>query len=154
MPASPSAGSRRGSTSGCTRPRSWPSSSSRRSGFKVDLQVLDWATLVQRRNKPELFDVFSTGFTFNADPALATSLQCAWPGGWCNEDKEKLLADLARETDVKKRRALIDRVQVIFYEDVGRVKLGDYFLLDVVRKDLRGFQSTPELYFWNAWLAR
>ena len=49
-------------------------------GFKVDLQVLDWATLVQRRNKPELFDVFSTGFTFNADPALATSLQCAWPG--------------------------------------------------------------------------
>ena len=123
-------------------------------GFKVDLQVLDWATLVQRRNKPELFDVFSTGFSFNADPALATSLQCAWPGGWCNEDKEKLLADLARETDVKKRRALIDRVQVIFYEDVGRVKLGDYFLLDVVRKDLRGFQSTPELYFWNAWLAR
>ena len=120
-------------------------------GFVVDLQVLDWATLVQRRNKPELFDVFSTGFTFNADPALATSLQCAWPGGWCNEDKEKLLADLARETDVKKRRALIDRVQVIFYEDVGRVKLGDYFLLDVVRKDLRGFQSTPELYFWNAW---
>jgi ABC-type transport system substrate-binding protein len=58
------------------------------------------------------------------------------------------------ETDVKKRRALIDRVQVIFYEDVGRVKLGDYFLLDMVRKDVRGFQSTPELYFWNAWLAR
>ena len=123
-------------------------------GFKVDLQVLDWATLVQRRNKPELFDVFSTGFSFNADPALATSLQCGWPGSWCNEEKEKLLADLARETDVKKRRALIDRVQVIFYEDVGRVKLGDYFLLDVVRKDLRGFHSTPELYFWNAWLAR
>jgi hypothetical protein len=34
------------------------------------------------------------------------------------------------------------------------LKLGDYFLLDVVRKDLRGFQSTPELYFWNAWLGR
>ena len=40
-------------------------------GFEVDLQVVDWATLVQRRNKPELFDVFSTGFTFDADPALA-----------------------------------------------------------------------------------
>src|SRR5205809_1272850 len=33
-------------------------------GFRVDLQVVDWATLVQRRNKPELWDVFSTGFTF------------------------------------------------------------------------------------------
>ena len=116
--------------------------------------MLDWATLVQRRNKPELFDVFSTGFTLNADPALATSLQCDWPGWWCNEEKEQLLAEIARETDPKKRKALIDRVQAVFYEDVGRVKFGDYFLLDVARKDLRGFQSTPELFFWNTWLAR
>jgi peptide/nickel transport system substrate-binding protein len=123
-------------------------------GFKVDLQVLDWATLVQRRNKPELFDVFSTGFTFTADPALATSLQCGWPGTWCPEEKDKLMAELARESDAKKRRALIDRIQAIFHEDVGRIKLGDYFLLDVIRKDVRGFRSTPELFFWNTWLAR
>ena len=123
-------------------------------GFKIDLQVLDWATLVQRRNKPELFDVFSTGFTFTADPALATALQCGWPGSWCNEEKDRLLQDLARESDAKKRKALIDRIQTIFYDDVGRIKFGDYFLLDVTRKELRGFRSTPELYFWNAWLAR
>ena len=123
-------------------------------GFKIDLQVLDWATLVQRRNKPELFDVFSTGYTFNADPALATSLQCNWPGWWCQEEKDRLLAELTRESDGKKRKALIDRVQAIYYEDVGRIKFGDYFALDAVRKEVRGFQSTPELYFWNAWLAR
>jgi peptide/nickel transport system substrate-binding protein len=123
-------------------------------GFKVDLQVLDWATLVQRRNKPELYDVFSTGFTFTADPALATAAQCNWPGWWCHEEKDRLLADLARESDPKKRRAVIDRIQTIFHEDVGRIKFGDYFLLDVVRKDVRGFRSTPELFLWNAWLAR
>jgi peptide/nickel transport system substrate-binding protein len=123
-------------------------------GLKVDLQVLDWATLVQRRNKPELYDVFSTGFTFTVDPALATSIQCNWPGWWCHEEKERLLGDLARETDPKKRRAVIDRIQAIFHEDVGRIKFGDYFLLDVVRKDVRGFRSTPELHFWNAWLTK
>ena len=84
-------------------------------GFKIDLQVLDWATLVQRRNKPELFDIFSTGFTFTADPALATSIQCNWPGWWCQEEKDRLLADLQREIDPKKRKALIDRIQTIFY---------------------------------------
>ncbi len=57
-------------------------------------------------------------------------------------------------SDPKKRKAVIDRIQTIFYEDVGRVKLGDYFALDAVRKELKGFRSTPELYFWNAWLAR
>ncbi len=123
-------------------------------GFKVDLQVVDWATLVQRRNKPELFDVFSTGFTFTADPALATSIQCNWPGWWCHEEKEKLLTEMVRETDPKKRKALIERVQAIFHEDVGRIKFGDYFSLDVTRKELRGFRAGPELYFWNTWLAR
>jgi peptide/nickel transport system substrate-binding protein len=123
-------------------------------GFVVDLQVVDWATLVQRRNKPELFDLFSTGFTFNPDPALASSLQCNWPGWWCAEEKDKLMADLARETDPKKRRAVIERLQAIFYEDVGRIKLGDYYLLQAMRKDLRGFKAGPYLYFWNAWLAK
>jgi peptide/nickel transport system substrate-binding protein len=123
-------------------------------GFKVDLQVLDWATLVQRRNKPELFDIFSTGFTFTADPALATSIQCGWPGWWCHEEKERLMADLQRESDPKKRKALIERVQAIFYEDVGRIKFGDYFQLDAIRKELKGFRSSPELYFWNAWLSK
>jgi peptide/nickel transport system substrate-binding protein len=123
-------------------------------GFKIDLQVLDWATLVQRRNKPELFDIFSTGFTFTADPALATSIQCGWPGWWCHEEKERLMADLQRESDPKKRKALIERVQAIFYEDVGRIKFGDYFQLDAIRKELKGFRSSPELYFWNAWLSK
>ncbi|HEU5324024.1 MAG TPA: ABC transporter substrate-binding protein, partial [Methylomirabilota bacterium] len=123
-------------------------------GFKVDLQVVDWATLVQRRNKPELYDVFSTGFTLTVDPALATAVQCNWPGWWCHEEKDRLLTELAREADPRKRRPIVERVQAIFYDDVGRVKLGDYFLLDVTRKELQGFASTPELFLWNAWLAR
>jgi peptide/nickel transport system substrate-binding protein len=123
-------------------------------GFVVDLQVLDWATLVQRRNKPELYDIFSTGFTLGADPAIATSIQCNWPGWWCNEEKERLVTEMLRETDPKKRKAQIERVQAIFYDDVGRVKFGDYFTFQVTRKELRGFRPQPFLYFWNAWLAK
>ena len=123
-------------------------------GFKVDLQVVDWATLVQRRNKPELFDVFSTGFTLNPDPAIATSIQCNWPGSWCLGGMDKLLADLARETDPKRRRAIIEKVQALFYEDVGRIKFGDYFDLWVTRKEVRGFKPGPYLYFWNSWIAK
>jgi peptide/nickel transport system substrate-binding protein len=122
-------------------------------GFAIDLQVLDWATLVQRRNKAELYDVFSTGFTFGTDPALATALQCDWPGWWCNPEKEKLIDAMAREVDPKKRKELVDRVQAIFYDDVPRVKFGDYFTFAARRKELRGFQATPWLQFWNCWLA-
>jgi len=98
-------------------------------GFKVDLQVLDWATVVQRRSKPELWDIFTTGITFSPDPALTSNLQCNWPGWWCHEEKERLLAELIRESDAKKRRALIER-------------------------ELKGFSAGPFLHFWDTWLAK
>jgi peptide/nickel transport system substrate-binding protein len=123
-------------------------------GLKIDLQVVDWATLVQRRNKPELWDIFSTGFTFGPEPALITSIQCNWPGWWCLEEKERALDALSKETDPKKRRAQLERVQQLFYEDVGRIKFGDFFSLDVVRKDVRNFPPLPWTAFWNVWLAR
>ncbi len=124
-------------------------------GFVVDMQVVDWATLNHRTEKPESWDVFSTGFVFAADPALHVSLRCTFNGWWCNEEKEKLLADLRTEGDPKKRKAIVERVQTIYYEDVGSIKIGDYFTLDLARRDLRGdFRTAPRMYFWNAWLAK
>jgi peptide/nickel transport system substrate-binding protein len=121
-------------------------------GFKIDLQVLDWATLLQRRGKPELYEVFSTGHPVSFDPVLFSGLQCDWPGWWCHEDKEQWMAAMARETDARKRKAMWDKVQHIFYEDVGRVKLGDFFGLDAVRKEVHGYRVTNEMNLWNVWL--
>src|SRR6266478_6615800 len=123
-------------------------------GFKIDLQVVDWATLVQRRNKPEVWDVFSTGITFNPDPAYNTGVQCNWPGWWCHEDKDRWLDAVARESEPGRRRAMWDKVQAIFYEDVGRVKFGDFFTLEVSRKELHGYHPTGEMAFWNVWLSK
>jgi peptide/nickel transport system substrate-binding protein len=121
-------------------------------GFKIDLQVVDWATLVQRRSKPEVWDVFSTGITFNPEPAFSTGVLCNWPGWWCHEDKEQWMETLARESDPRKRRAMWEKVQAIFYEDVGRVKFGDYFGLEAVRREVQGYRPTNELNLWNVWL--
>lgn len=52
---------------------------------------------------------------FSADPANHVAFRCTFWGAWCNEDKERL-------------------VQAIFYEDVGHVKLGDYFTLDAAEQ--------------------
>ena len=124
-------------------------------GIAVDLQVVDWATLNHRTEKPELWEIFSTGFVFSADPANHVAFRCTFQGWWCNEEKERLLGELQVEMDVKKRKAIVDRLQTVFYEEVGSVKLGDYFTLDVARRDLRGeFRTAPRLYFWNSWLAK
>src|SRR5215468_835543 len=124
-------------------------------GFVIDLQVVDWATLNQRVQKPELWELYVSGYPLNPDPALHVAFRCSFQGWWCNEEKERLLVELRRESDAKKRKALLERIQTIHYEDVGQVKLGDYNTLDVARRDLRGeFRTAPRLYFWNSWLAR
>src|SRR2546422_358372 len=121
-------------------------------GFKINLEVVDWATLVQRRNKPEVWDVFSTGISFNPEPAFSTAVNCNWPGWWCHEDKEQWMEALAREAEPKKRRAMWEKVQTIFYEDVGRVKFGDFFGLTAIRKEVHGYRPTNEMNLWNVWL--
>ena len=123
-------------------------------GFNVDLQVVDWATLVQRRNKAELFDIFSTAITFNPEPGLNTGVQCNWPGWWCFDDKEKWLDSVQRETDPRKRKVMWDKVQQLFYEDVGRIKFGDWFGFQVHTKKLRGVLHTNEQPLFNVWLAK
>jgi peptide/nickel transport system substrate-binding protein len=124
-------------------------------GFVIDLQVVDWATLNQRAQKAELWDAYITGYPLNADPALHVAFRCSFQGWWCNEEKERLVSELRQESDVTKRKALVERIQTIFYEDVGQVKLGDYNTLDAARRELRGaFRTAPRLYFWNSWLAR
>src|SRR5258705_164929 len=102
-------------------------------GFTVDLQVVDWATLNNRTEKPDLWETFSTGFVFSADPANHVALRCTFNGWWCNEEKERLLAELQGDSDLKKRKAVIDRIPTVFYEDVGSVKISDYFTLDAAR---------------------
>jgi len=123
-------------------------------GFKIDLQVSDWATVVQRRNKGELWDAFSTAFVFVPEPTVSPQVLCEWPGWWCNPEKETLLQVMGREFDVKKRAATWEKIQNIFYADAARIRLGDYFRLDARRKDVQGYVPGPYMHFWNVWLER
>jgi len=103
------------------------------------------------------FDVASNTFLIDGrGPTLSGKVHCSrFSGWWCPDEKERLLAELNRETDARKRKAIIDRVQTLFYEDVGQIKFGDMFGMMVVRKELRGdFRSTPGVFFWNAWLEK
>ena len=123
-------------------------------GFKIDLQVSDWATVVQRRNKPELWDAFSTAFVFVPEPATSAQVLCEWPGWWCTPEKDQLLQAMGREPDFKKRYAMWEKVQTMFYAEAPRIKIGDYFRLDARRKDVMGYEPGPYMHFWNVWLDR
>ena len=59
-------------------------------GFVIDLQVVDWATLVKRRNNSKEYDVFTTGMGAFYDPTHHIYLGNNWPGWTSDEDILKL----------------------------------------------------------------
>ena len=124
-------------------------------GFNIDLQVVDWATLVKRRNNSKEYDVFTTGIGAIYDPYHAVFLSPNWPGWTTDEDIARIQAELARETDQKKRFALWEQQTRQFFEKVPVIRYGDLFGLRAIGNPVKGFnESTERIRFYNVWLEK
>ena len=122
-------------------------------GFNIDLQVVDWATLVKRRNNPKEYEAFTTGTGNIFEPTAFTILSCTWPGWTCDEEIQRLNAELTRETDYKKRYALWTEMHKVFYERVPSIRYGDLHGLRAASKKLKGLnEKTERPRFYNVWL--
>jgi peptide/nickel transport system substrate-binding protein len=122
-------------------------------GFKVDLQVMDWATLVKRRSDSKEYDIFVTAHQSYVHPIIQPFFADGWPGWWTNAEKNDLAGKLMAETDEKKQMDLIKQLQRLFYTDVPGVKYGEYFVLRARSNKVMGTTNPSDPYFWNAWLA-
>ena len=131
------------------------SSSSRTSGFNIDLQVVDWATLVKRRNNPKEYDAFTTG------------IGCAQFDPTYSNDPDLQLAglDLRRGDPRPSGAGARDRPQEAAarsgssrhgsYEKVPSIRYGDLFGLRAPPEGVKGFnESTERPRFYNVWLER
>jgi peptide/nickel transport system substrate-binding protein len=122
-------------------------------GFNIDLQVLEWATVVQRRTDPKHYEVFTTGVGFASDPTFQAILSCDWPGWTCNPTLDGMMGRLAAETDFPKRQALWREIQGWFWQEVPVIKFGDFFTLRIRQKGVGGYANRYRPFFWNVWLA-
>jgi peptide/nickel transport system substrate-binding protein len=124
-------------------------------GFNIDLQVVDWATLVKRRNNSKEYDAFTTGIGAIYDPAHVNFLTASWPGWTTDEDILKLQADMAREVDPKKRMAMWEQQTRQVYEKVPIIRYGDLAGLRAIRNTTKGFdEKMQRVRFANVWVEK
>lgn len=128
-------------------------------GFRVDLQIMDWAALTARRTNPELWEVFHTSWvTWHfvhplVNPAHAKE---AWFGrypdttGRVTRAREAILRSLTLQEQVDKTRELAQAI----WEDVPYIILGEETGLRAARKEVQNFKPTIYLTFWDVWLER
>jgi peptide/nickel transport system substrate-binding protein len=120
-------------------------------GFKVDLQVMDWATLLSRRGNPDLWDLFATGSPYLPDPALIAALSESYPGWWSSPARTAAYDAMNRESDTAKRVQLFADLQKVIYDEAPWLKIGDLNTLATKSRQLKGITPSPWPYFWNAY---
>jgi peptide/nickel transport system substrate-binding protein len=131
-----------------------------RAGFKVDVQAMDWQTLVARRTKKEPASaggwhafITSWGSVDVLDPVasgfLNASCEKAMFGWPCDADMEKLRDAFAKETDPTKQRAIAEAVQLRQAEAPTHIHLGQYTQPTAFRKTISGVLKGGSTAFWN-----
>jgi peptide/nickel transport system substrate-binding protein len=131
-----------------------------KAGFRVDMQSMDWQSLVARRAKK---DPPSTGgwhgfLTANAtmdisDPILAQWLNSscgkALPGWPCDDQIEMLRLQYARESDLTKQKLIAEAIQIRVTEWTTHIHLGQWYPESAARKNITGLLSPGLPVFWN-----
>ena len=124
-------------------------------GFKVDMQVVDWATLIQRRNDPALWDIYITHSAVLPEPTLTPpQLGEGAPGWWSSPAKKAALDAFDAEADPAKRGALWGKVQEVVYTEVPYIRVGSFNSLTARSTKLDGYVAMPWPFFWNTGLAK
>ncbi len=131
-----------------------------KAGFKVEMQSMDWQTLVSRRAKKDPasaggWHAFLTSWV-SADilnPVMTGFLNSAcdkamfgWP---CDDQMEKLRDQFARETDPGKQKAIAEAVQVRLTQYPTHIPLGHWYQPAAMRKNVDGAVQAPVTVFWN-----
>jgi peptide/nickel transport system substrate-binding protein len=125
-------------------------------GFVIDLQVIDWATVIERRGKDDEWDVFVTFHGQVTDPSQLTLVgqMATYPGWWDSEESLALADQLLGETDFDARYAVWEQIQEKIYTEIPAVKLGDAALASYYSERIGGW--TPLIQrgvpYWNLWL--
>ena len=131
-----------------------------KAGFTVDLQAMDWQTLVSRRAKKDppaaggwSAYLTSWGAVDVLDPVTTSFLNAScdkgtfgWP---CDAELERLRDAYAKETDLAKQKAIAEAVHVRAAEYPTHIHLGQYTQPSAFRKNLSGVLVASNLVLWN-----
>ena len=125
-------------------------------GIVVDLQVTDWATVLENRAKPEAWDMFGTGHGFVPDPSQISYVgqMNQYPGWWSSESSLALAAELLAEAEFDTRMPIFEEIQTAHYTEIPAIKIGDSSNVSFRSESIGGWDGQFErgVKFWNLWL--
>ena len=129
-------------------------------GFKVDMQSMDWQTLVARRSKKDKpaeggWNAFITSWTagdlFNPVAHAFLNAGCdkalfGWP---CDDEIQKLRDDFAKAAEVEKQKEIVAAIQKRWVEYPTHIHLGQWYNMGFHSKNVSGIIPAGVPVLWN-----
>ena len=118
-------------------------------GFKTDVQVMDWPTMLAKRAVPGNWEGFCTSGAIAPDPSLFSMLNTAYPGWWDTPRKRAALERFIAALNLQTRVAAWKELQALFYEEVPTILFGYFYSLYGISNRMSGYNSFGWPFFWN-----
>ena len=129
-------------------------------GFNVDMQSMDWSTLVARRAKKDapadggwnaFLTAWDAGDLFNPLAMAFLNAGCdkalfGWP---CDDKIEALRDDFARAVSFDEQKQIVEDLQARWVEYPTHIHLGQFNTPSALRNNVQGYLSAGIPVFWN-----
>jgi ABC-type dipeptide transport system, periplasmic component len=125
-------------------------------GFKVRVDVFDWATAMKRRSDKDAWNLWFTGqgsgpsvgpFSAMKDVVSPQKNQVV-----ADPELDKLYAELVSGATVEARKATFGKFQARVYDQVHFLKFGDLYRKQATLASVKGFAPYRIPRLWNVWL--
>ena len=125
-------------------------------GFNIDLQVVDWATLVKRRNNPKEYEVFTTGMGAFYDPTHSHLSHCELAGLDVRRgDPEDADASWPARPTPRSASRSGSRDAAVLREGPGHPLRRPVRAARRAARRVKGFnEKTERVRFYNVWLEK
>ena len=136
----------------------------REAGFNVDLQSMDWQTLVSRRSSMKapaeggwnIFTSFASGVEANTPlihPILPSTGDTGWFGWASDPELEAMRAAYLKAETLEEQKEIAHQIQARVLDNVIFVPLGNYSFVQARSNKLTDMLPTAVPVFWNIKLA-
>ncbi len=129
-------------------------------GFKVDLQTMDWQSLVAKRARREApesggWNIFMTSFAAEdmlnpvSMPMMNATGETGFFGWQSDPELEKIKADFVRAATAEEKKKFAADAQARAFETVSHVPLGQFHNPAAARKNINGLLPAGVQVYWN-----
>lgn len=118
-------------------------------GIDVELNVYDWATLLEKNEDEDEYDMFVMGFVAVPEPSSLFFMRESYPGWTDSEELPGLLKKFRGKPSLEEAQDYYDTLLEWYWDYIPIIKIGDFNRVSSTRSTVSDFLYQDGFVFWN-----